>query len=159
MNDIFQKFEAVVRATVCSEGDATNAEAPTHPFEQRNIHPLVADVSLELFDDGHYSQATFEAFKRLDKEVAALSGLKNGSGYKLMMQALNEEKPLISLNPMSTSSHKDEQLGMKNIFAGAMSAIRNPRGHENLTDQIDVCLDHLSLASSLFRVLDGRSAP
>lgn len=156
---MFQKFETLVRATVSSDYCAVSSETLTHPFEQRNVHPLVVEVSQKLFDDGHYSQATFEAFKRLDKEVATVSGLRTGSGYKLMMQALNEERPIIILNPLSTTSQKDEQLGMKNIFAGAMSAIRNPRGHENLTDQIDVCLDHLSLASSLFRVLDGRVAP
>jgi hypothetical protein len=40
------------------------------------------------------------------------------------------------------------------LSAGAMLAIRNPRGHENLIDTPDRCLDHLSLASLLIRRLE-----
>lgn len=43
-------------------------------------------------------------------------------------------------------SDKDEQEGFRYIFAGIMSSIRNPRGHDNLPDPIDLCLDHLSVA-------------
>ncbi|OYW35182.1 MAG: TIGR02391 family protein [Brevundimonas sp. 12-68-7] len=140
-------------AFVTSE-EATQ-EPLVHPFEQRNFHPQIVSVSRKLFDDGHYSQATFEALKRLDREVSKLSGVQE-SGFKLMMQAFNEAKPLLKLNKLQNASDQDEQLGMKHIFAGAMSAIRNPRAHEVLTDQIDLCLDHLSVASCLFRVLDAR---
>jgi len=48
----------------------------THPFDERNIHTEVSNVSKALFDDGHFSQAVFEAYKLVDKEVERLSGLK-----------------------------------------------------------------------------------
>ena len=76
-----------------------------------------------------------------------------------MMAAFNESSPKISLTDNSSTSDADEQLGYKFIFAGAMSAIRNPRGHEILADPIDVCLDHLSVASVLYRRLEARKAP
>lgn len=125
----------------------------SHPFDERNIHPDISAVSLTLFDDGHYSQATFEAFKFLDIEVKRRSGI-NATGYKLMMAAFAEDKPKIKLTPLITESDKDEQLGYKHIFAGAMSAIRNPRGHDISNDPIDRCLDHLSFASVLLRRLE-----
>jgi len=126
-----------------------------HPFDERNIHPDIVAVSLRLFDDGHYSQATFEAFKLLDRKVQDVSGIQE-SGYKLMMTAFNESNPKVKLNDLLTTSDKDEQMGFRYVFAGSMSAIRNPRGHDIRADSIDLCLDHLSFASVLLRTVESR---
>jgi uncharacterized protein (TIGR02391 family) len=115
-------------------------------------------VSRALFDDGHYSQATFEAFKLLDTHVKKLSGV-NDSGHGLMMNAFGEKNTKIKLTDMLTQSELDEQSGYKFIFAGSMSAIRNPRGHEIIHDSIDQCLDHLSMASTLLRRIEDRKSP
>ncbi len=115
--------------------------------------PAIGGTSLKLFDDGHYSQATFEAFKYLDLQVKNLSAVTDG-GYKLMMNALSETAPKIKLTPLSSQSEIDEQMGYKHVFAGAISAIRYPRGHEINLDPIDRCLDHLSFASVLLRRLE-----
>lgn len=153
---MIDRFERIARR---SPPPATaSVDGQIHPFDERNIHPEISKVALKLFNDGHYSQATFEAFKFVDKKVSSISGVKE-SGYKLMMSAFNESSPKISLTDNATTSDADEQLGYKFIFAGAMSAIRNPRGHEILADPIDVCLDHLSVASVLYRRLEARKAP
>jgi Protein of unknown function (Hypoth_ymh) len=76
-----------------------------------------------------------------------------------MMTAFNEGDPKIKLNDLLTTSDKDEQLGFRHVFAGSMSAIRNPRGHEIRADPIDLCLDHLSLASVLLRTFENRRSP
>ena len=55
------------------------------------------------------------------------------------MEAFNEARPKIKLNDLSTISDKDEQMGFRFVFAGSMSAIRNPRGHEIRADPIDLC--------------------
>jgi uncharacterized protein (TIGR02391 family) len=151
-------FERFVRnakhlgARISSEPDQV------HPFDERNIHPDIATVSLKLFDDGHYSQATFEAFKLLDNTVKGVSGIQD-SGYKLMMAAFNEGNPKIKLNDLLTISDKDEQMGFRYVFAGSMSAIRNPRGHDIRKDSVDLCLDHLSFASVLLRTFENRKSP
>lgn len=130
-----------------------------HPFDERNIHPEIRKHSLALFDDGHYSQATFEAFKYLDNRVKRICKIST-SGEKLMMAAFSEEKPLIKLNSLGSISEKDEQRGYKFIFAGSVAAIRNPRGHEvNLPETTDACLDHLSFASLLLRKIDQAVGP
>jgi uncharacterized protein (TIGR02391 family) len=113
----------------------------------------------KMFDDGYYSQATFEACKYLDKEVARIARCSE-SGYKLMMKAFHEVSPLIALTPLKTDSEKDEQQGFKFMFTGTVMAIRNPRGHEyKLKDSMDECLDHLALISLLLRRVEKAGYP
>jgi len=155
MSNSLSAFERIVRAAnELAYGTEEDGEQ-SHPFDERNIHPELAKVSLKLFNDGHYSQATFEAFKYLDNQVKKISGI-NESGQKLMMAAFTDINPKIRLTPLATQSEIDEQLGYRFIFAGSMSAIRNPRGHDITTDPIDRCLDHLSFASVLLRRLEDR---
>ena len=106
-----------------------------------------------LFDNGHYAQATFEAYKFVDKQIQRHAKLSK-SGFPLMMEALGGANPNVRLTPMLTISQQDEQKGFQFIFAGAVLAIRNPRGHEYAVgDDPDLCLDHLLLASLLLRRL------
>lgn len=152
----WRDFERIARAAHAFTAQSVSSGITLHPFDERNIHPDVSIVCQKLFDDGHYSQATFEAYKYIDKEVLRLSKAK-GSGYKLMMAAFSESSPMIKLTDMSNQSEIDEQQGYKFIFSGAVMAIRNPRGHEySLPETPDQCLDHLSLASLLKRKLDDR---
>lgn len=154
MVEPIDRFEdAVRRARIFTEARSEPAGG-SHPFDERNIHSRVQIVSKKLFDDGHYAPATFEAYKLVDKEVAALAKIGE-SGVKLMMKAFNEQAPLIKLTKLSTTSEKDEQEGYKFIFSGSVMAIRNPRGHEyGVQDSLTDCLDHLSLASMLLRRLE-----
>jgi uncharacterized protein (TIGR02391 family) len=147
-------FEVITRRAASFIELPAQIASVLHPFDERNVHPKIEKVSKKLFDDGHYSQATFEAFKLLDKEVQKLSQ-QSESGVKLMMKAFSETNPLIKLTKLSTDSEKHEQEGYKFMFAGSVMAIRNPRGHEvSLPDSPTQCLDHLSVASMLFRRLD-----
>jgi uncharacterized protein (TIGR02391 family) len=159
MPSSLKRFEAITRALaqMPRREPATEPVAKTgalHPFDERNIHPDLPSNVRTLFDDGHFAQATFEAFKYLDKYVERHSGLGE-SGYKLMMNAFAEGNPKLPLTPMKTASEKDEQQGYKFIFVGGVLAIRNPRGHEfSVVDDPDLCLDHLSFVSMLLRRLE-----
>ncbi len=142
-------FENIVRKA--KRYTTQRDESELHPFEERNISEELYSISMDLFDNAHYSQATFESFKYLDILVQNLSK-ESESGYKLMMKVFSETKPKLKLNNLSTSSEIDEQMGYKMIFAGGMSGIRNPRGHEfRIKDDIDLCLDHLAFVSMLLR--------
>ena len=154
MAEPFRLFEAIVRKARGVTEAPTLPPGGLHPFDERNIHPCLPAIVKGLFDDGHYSQATFEAFKFLDKEVQRHAA-SSESGFKLMMQGLAESSPAVQLTALSTVSERDEQKGFQFIFAGSVLAIRNPRGHEvAISDAPDTCLDHLSLASLLLRRLD-----
>jgi uncharacterized protein (TIGR02391 family) len=156
-------FEAIARVAarrtpsahpVHSAAPEETSEPPLHPFDARNVHPDLPLKVRKLFDDGYFADATFTAFKYLDKRVQKHSGLRD-SGYKLMMDAFDDAKPKIQLTPLKSISEVDEQKGYRFVFAGSMWAIRNPRGHEfNLADDPDTCLDHLSFLSMLLRRLE-----
>lgn len=150
----FEKFEAIVRRANAFDERDVQESSTQHPFDRRNVHELLPEKVRNLFDDGHYAEATFEAFKFLDKVVQKHSKLSE-SGVKLMMQAFNETKPAVRLTGLSNASEIDEQKGYSFLFSGAVMAIRNPRGHEvNVSDDPDACLDHLAFASLLLRRLE-----
>lgn len=154
MENRFDAFERIARlAHQFTESEAPKLEA-AHPFDARNIHADIPGHVRRLFDNGHFPQATFEAFKFVDEEIQRISG-STDYGLSLMMKVLSGSSPIVKLNPGMTRSEKDEQDGFKFLFAGAMLGIRNPRGHTTgVTDDPDTCLDHLSLASMLLRRLD-----
>ena len=128
MASAFTRFQKIARNAHKHTIESTDSDSETlHPYDERNVHPDLDKISRKLFDDGHYSNATFEAFKYLDKKVQKLSGSRK-SGFQLMMQAFNEASPMIKLTDLSNQSEIDEQHGYKFIFSGAVMAIRNPRG-------------------------------
>jgi len=150
-------IEAVVRAAhLYTEAEAsTEAQTDLHPFEVRDVHPHLPPKCRSLFDDGYYAESTFAAFKFIEKEIKRISKVRGQVGFGLMMNALDETKPKVQINALSTDSEIDEQRGFRHMFAGAQAGIRNPRGHEDdIVDTPDQCLDHLALASLLLRRLD-----
>lgn len=147
-------FESIVRRAKLFDASEDVEAGHLHPFDQRNVHPSIPPKVRKLFDDGHCAEATFEAFKYLDKTIQRIAGL-NETGFRLMMDAFSETKPIIQITDMKTVSEIDEQKGYRFLFSGAVMAIRNPRGHDvNMSDDPDSCLDHLALASLLLRRLE-----
>jgi len=145
-------FEKIVRKASRFTEEPLELNGMSHPFEGRAIFERLPVKVKTLFDDSHYAEATFEAFKFLDRSVAMASGLSE-SGHKLMMAAFAEKGP-IRLNSFITESEKDEQKGFQFMLAGSMAAIRNPRGHEfDQLDSAEACLDHLSSVSMFLRRL------
>lgn len=154
MDDDLARFERIARIAYRFTEREASEQVQLHPFDVRNIHPLLPAKVRKLFDDGHYAEATFEAFKFVDKWVHKHAKL-NETGFKLMMAAFSKDNPLMKLTPLGSMSEEDEQEGYRFLFAGAMKAIRNPRGHESgIADNLDVCLDHLACASLLLRRLE-----
>lgn len=158
------RFESIVRVAAELTDAARRAEREAvdeavteqrlHPFDKRNVHPGLPVKVRTFFDNGHYAEATFEAFKYLDKIVQKFSRSAK-SGEKLMMEVFNEAAPLLKLTALHTQSEIDEQRGFKFLFSGGVVAIRNPRGHEvDFMDDVDTCLDHLAFVSLLIRRLE-----
>jgi|ERR1019366_3574606 uncharacterized protein (TIGR02391 family) len=150
MADTYRHFELVVRGAAKLSQPAQE-RGPEHPFDTRDIHPSMPRKVRELFDDTHYSEATFAACKYLEAEVQRLSA-SGLSGEKLMMAVFNETGGPLKLTALASPTEIDEQRGYRFLFAGLSIAIRNPRGHGPLiTDSIDTCLEHLSFVSHLMR--------
>lgn len=151
-------FEQIVRRTSAleplEEAAPTSNGNPVHPFDLRNVHTSFPAKVRKLFDDGHGAEATFHAFKYVEKVVQKHAN-STQIGEKLMMAVFNEASPAVKLNALANPSEQDEQRGYRFIFSGAIVAIRNPGGHEiTLSDDPDVCLDHLAFASLLLRRLE-----
>src|SRR5438034_11268745 len=120
MEDELGWVEKVVRRAFLFTSGTPEAERSLHPFEARNIHQALPSKVRKLFDDGHYAEATFQAFKFVDKTIQRLSKIK-GSGFKLMMVALSDTSPLVQLTPCTSVSEKDEQKGYQFLFAGKLA--------------------------------------
>lgn len=155
MATALELFEQIVRRAPAPEiADGVTGGASPHPFELRNIHAGLPPKVRKLFDDGHGAEATFLAFKYVEKVVQKHANVAE-IGEKLMMTVFNPDGPVLKLNGLTNHSEKDEQRGYRFVFAGAVVAIRNPGGHEiELSDDPDVCLDHLTFASLLLRRLE-----
>ena len=55
-------------------------------------------------------------------------------GQKLMQRVFSPDNPVLwVVGEIDTQTNKDTQQGYMMIFSGAMSAIRNPKAHENMT--------------------------
>lgn len=118
------------------------------------LHPEVVAAASDLFTDGHYAQAVFEATKSLERRVAIQSGL-DLSGRDLMTKAFSGTPPSIDLAVEAGQSGRDEQEGFRFIFMGVMQGIRNPKGHEVVAQHDPQrTLEYLALVSILFRRLD-----
>ncbi|MDP2383475.1 MAG: hypothetical protein Q8N00_11795 [Nitrospirota bacterium] len=66
-------FERIARRAHLFSDEEVKLGPVDHPFDIRNMHAALPEHVKKLFDNSHYSQATFEAFKYLDKEVARIS--------------------------------------------------------------------------------------
>ena len=128
---------------------------PLDRFDEVITSESIRSVSRGLFSDGHYARAVEEAFKCLNNEVKAVCSL-NADGAGLMRTAFSAKSPRLKLNNLESESEKDEQQGYMDIYAGAMTGIRNPRAHEHeLQDEPEVALELLTLANHLMCKLES----
>lgn len=125
-------------------------------FDELVTSASLRRASYSLFRDGHYTRAVEEAFKCLNNAVKDKSGRTSSDGAGLMKTVFSPNSPVLKLNSLQTRSERDEQLGYMEMYAGAITGIRNPRAHEHkLVDSPDVALELLVLANHLMRKFDG----
>lgn len=123
------------------------------------IHPRVKQVAKQRFEAGHYADAVFAALTALNNEVKAIFRARGGpdlDGVNLMQAAFSLDNPRIVLADLSSQTGKSMQRGYMNLFAGAMSAVRNPKAHDNISISSERALHFLFLASMLWTTLDNR---
>jgi uncharacterized protein (TIGR02391 family) len=124
-------------------------------FDGMRFHSKVIEVSEGLFKDGHYSEAILQSLIALNACVKEKSGVTDRDGFDLMNHVFSEERPILKLNELKTTTDKDEQRGFRFIYAGSMEGIRNPKAHDIIVQKNPFkTLEYLALASLLFRRLD-----
>jgi len=138
------------QGNVIRESSERPIESPLQIFDAMQLHQKVIKASRALFENGHYAQAIFEAFKAVENFVKDKSGLTT-FGKNLMATAFNEENPIIRV-PEAGHFDKDVQEGFKFLFMGATQGIRNPKAHKEIVQNDPfITLEYLGFASFLLK--------
>jgi uncharacterized protein (TIGR02391 family) len=123
------------------------------------LHPSIVHMSRSRFEAGHYADAVEAAFKELNTKLKAYVQKATGQefdGADLTNRAFSLSNPIARLADLSTEDGKNIQKGYMQIFAGAMTGIRNPKAHSNVTIDASRAIHHLHLASLLHYIFDER---
>lgn len=123
-------------------------------FQGMDLHPRIASVCRDLYQDGHYANAVFDASKALINFVKERSGQHALEGAPLMRTVFSRKTPLLAFNDLTSQSDLDEQEGMMHLFEGAVLAIRNPRGHSFLDDSPERAVEYIGLLSLIANRLE-----
>jgi uncharacterized protein (TIGR02391 family) len=89
------------------------------------------------------------------KNPESLAG-RDLDGVDLMHTAFSPKNPIIVLADLSSDTGRDMQQGYMEMFAGAMSAVRNPKAHESVVLTPERAIHLLFVASTLWHTLDAR---
>ena len=120
------------------------------------IHPAIAGIAKSRFDSKHYADAIENSLKHINtlvKQKVKKKANKELDGATLMNTAFSVNTPIIALDDISTESGKNVQQGYMQIFAGAMTGIRNPKAHEIVNIDENRAIHLLFLASLLMNKL------
>ena len=124
------------------------------------IHPKIVAVSQKLFEDGHYANAAEDAFVEINDRVKKLflkinpTATKIPDGYTAMNTVFSDNTPMVEFCDRSTDTGSNIQKGYMQMLAGAMSALRNPKAHANITITKDDAMRRLMFASMLMYKID-----
>ncbi|MEQ8142681.1 TIGR02391 family protein [Streptomyces sp. OP7] len=112
----------------------------------------------ERLEKGQYTDAVRSAFQAVEHRVQTLSGLSE-VGAKLMGTALGSDTPKLVVTRATGPSLRSEREGFRDLFKGAMEALRNPRSHgPHFADDPEEAQEMLALANMLMRRLDEAEA-
>jgi uncharacterized protein (TIGR02391 family) len=131
--------------------DLTAGEAPTSKalVQYLNLHPRIAEVAADLFEDGYHWEAVFAASKALVNYVKDRSGQHQLDGAGLVRTVFSRNNPVLAFNDLEDQTEQDEQEGMMHLFEGVVLGIRNPGGHSFPEGPQQRAMEYLSLISLL----------
>ena len=141
--------------------DETDLDATAEPTQWfwEFVHPRIAALARPRYEAGFFGDAVEcsykevnDSMKRLVREVSG----KELDGAGLMTTALSPQNPIIRLTALADETERNIQQGYMQIFAGAMTGIRNPKAHGNLNPDSSKALHLISLASLLMHKIDER---
>ena len=124
------------------------------------IHPRIIKSSKGLFLDGHWTNAATDAFVEINTRVKNLFKIVSPyanvpDGVTAMTTVFSPNKPLIKIGDPNDQICHDKQFGLMNMLQGAISALRNPKCHDN--EEIitkEEAMRRLMFASTLMYLID-----
>lgn len=124
---------------------------------EKYLHPIIKQIALQKFCSHQYADSVEAAFKEINsrlKKICRKHEHQEKDGADLMYFIFSENKPVLKFEDTSTTSGQDVQKGYMQIFAGAMTGIRNPKAHENLSISRESAIKRLIFASLLMDKVD-----
>lgn len=124
------------------------------------IHPLIHKSSKQLFEDGHYANAAEDAFIEINDRVKKLykklnpRATRTPDGDTAMTTVFSPSNPMLRVSDVSTDTGMNEQKGLMLMLQGAISALRNPKAHSNITISKDDAVRRIMFASMLMYRID-----
>lgn len=122
-------------------------------YDGLDLHAEISRAASGLYSSGHYANAVEAAVKALNALVRLRSDLEH-DGVTLMERAFSPSNPVLKFNALQDQSDKDEQKGFMQMFAGAVSGLRNPRAHSFVHDEPERALEFIAFISLLAKLLD-----
>lgn len=117
------------------------------------IHPAIAAEARSRFVTKHYADAVEAALKVVAQQVRARTGL-TVDGADLMHQAFSPNRPYLTFQDPIPDTQRSMQQGYMEVFAGAMTGIRNPKAHGVITLDRRRTIHFIFLASLLADKID-----
>lgn len=124
------------------------------------LHPDIRRVSEKLYKDGSYAEAACNAFIEINSRLKKIYCKRKPNtenipdGQALMNKIFADNDPVLVAGDMTTKTGQDIQMGTRFLFAGAMSALRNPKSHDNFTIEKNDAMRQLIFASMLMYKVD-----
>ncbi len=134
------------------QGDATQLVHAT--LRSFNLHPRIASVVTQLYENGHYANAVLDGSIALINFVKEKSGRHDLDGKNLVQTVFSVNNPILAVADLSDQTGRDEQEGMMHLFEGAVMAIRNPRAHALFDHDPQSALEYIVLLSLLAKRLE-----
>lgn len=120
------------------------------------LHPVMLPDCETQFAQGHLNGSVRSGLEKFEAHVQQISGLQK-QGFDLMMEAFEENNPLIKLNVGATINEKSERAGFRYMAAGIMRCWRNLVSHGNEPQMpYQDAFARLACISSMFHALDKR---
>lgn len=141
-----------------AQSDIDGAPSPNAWFWQL-VHPRIKTLAEPRFEAGFFGDAVEASFKEVNDAIKMIFKDRTGKeadGAGLMTTAFSPGNPVIQLNALATETERNIQQGYMQIFAGAMTGIRNPKAHGNLNPDSRKALHLIALASLLMYKVDER---
>ena len=124
------------------------------------LHSEIIKVLMDKFIDGYYADAVESVFKEINTSVKKIfsqkkPGEKVPDGADLMNRVFSVKDPIIELDDLTNESGVNVQKGYMQMFAGAMTGIRNPKAHANVVISKEEVINSLFFASLLMEKIDN----
>lgn len=110
------------------EGLETQAAAFTEQSFWSLIHPEITAEARPRFEGAHYADAVESALKIVAQKVRNRAGITL-DGSDLMHTAFSPSKPFLIFRDPIPATQRAMQQGYMEMFAGAMTGVRNPKAH------------------------------